>query len=825
MKKIYTLTLAGLLCGAMQADAAPRSMTEARRLAQDFFAAKHGLVINTDQVELVDNAPRRKATNRTSIDTPYYIFNNDNRGFVIVSGSDLTSPILGYSDQATFTNAQLPDNLEGWFNMMSDAIEFIERNPQAAISAEQRSALSNTEIAPLLGNTMWDQTSPYNTLCPAASPTGCMATAMAQVMRYFKFPQKGVGSDSYSWTNPTTGTAETLAVNFAEHTYEWDLMEDTYTRSTSHSEASRAAVAKISYHAGVSLHMNYNPSGSGSTAAHYYRALVNDFGYNPHVSTLCRAVFPFDEWNSVLLNELQQKRPILHGGQSNVGGHAYVVDGYKDGLYHVNWGWNGSYNGYYDICILRPEGAGSGASLTEQGFCWDQYATINITPEQNVGTKYTPLYATNFTTTASTGKITTAIKLAHSKVYNYCPTKFVGQWGYVLKQGNEVVHKQAIKNISIPGAQGVYYYFFTDLIGYVKLPSTLANGTYRLYTYVQEDGSDLYDIVRCYVTDTHYLTVKITDGQFTITLDSAEPNITASNWSSDKESYSTGREIDYTIDMTNAGTSTHVGKYILTYTSISNGKSYTSTSEVLTIAPGETKTAHFRPLFDVSGKWTLSLATTLQNLATNDGSGWVEKTYTMSGQTKTMEVEADPSYGGNFTLTATPTILTSGTTFPLDSEISFSLPVRNDGDNYVGKFVMRFYSSSSLSASSYVGEIVQDNVSVAGNGTTATVTVTGKLSSEFLAAMKKYYAVAHFIKITDRVKMAAATGVTNRVEVKVTNPDPNGIEAITSSDTEYIDIFNLLGKHITRTVRKDTPAAYDLPAGVYVIEGKKVVVK
>lgn len=819
MKRLYILFTIIFAVSCLQSNATPRTESQAQKVAKEFFAARSGLDISQINLQEFEGSILRKSADRehSSSLIPYYIFNKKGEGFVIISGSDITAPVLAYSDHNTFSDKNIPENLNSWFSLVADAIKYVEEHPETAITTAHRAALNTKEIAPLLGNIKWDQGSPYNDLCPTNSMVGCAATAMAQVMRFHKYPAKGIGSHYYTWRNPTTGSTETLSVDFSQQTYNWDLMFQEYNKLTTSSD-SKAEVAKICYHAGVSLDMNYSPSGSGSFSHLYKRALTQNFGYNPNIQNLRREGFHFDEWNSIIHNELINRRPVLHGGQSDAGGHAYVIDGYKDGLYHVNWGWSGSYDGYYDICLLRPEGAGSGAGVSTNGFSIDQSITINITPQQNVGKYYTALVAGTLSSSTKSAKRSARISLTSTKIKNYATDKFSGIWGYLLMQDDKEIHKANIRSFDISAASGGSISIITSLTGYLQIPSTIPNGNYRLYTFVQENGSTQYDILRHHIESVSYLNVELTDDMITISKDDTTPILSASNWSSETETYSGGIEGTLSVDITNQGTMTHVGAFYLNCSSESGETYKVKTHAPITIAPGATQTVMFQPTFPTGGTWTAKLTTTLQNADYYQNGSYVEVVYDL-GITTTIRVEEDASAGGSFTLTAVPTI-SADSPCSLNSYITFSLPVKNSGSDYKGQFSMRFYSSSNLSSSSYVGEIVQ-TVEFTGNGTTGTISIRGLLSSDFLEANKKYYTAAYYRKGTKYLKL---TGAANRVTVNVTKENPNSIDNIDAENT-MVEIYDIVGRKIGRVEQKEKPAEYNLPTGIYIIGNKKIFIR
>ena len=243
---------------------------------------------------------------------------------------------------------------------------------------------------------MWDQSAPYNDLCPeyngTRSVTGCVATAMAQVMRYHKYPAKGKGSNSY--------TSQTLALaasfDFASTTFDWDNMLPQYV-SGSYTDDQAKAVATLMYACGVSVDMDYTPDDSGAMPYAAAEALINNFEYSSNIRFLQRDYYQYAEWMDLIKTEISNSRPIMYDGQSTEGGHEFVFDGYDENdMVHVNWGWSGVNDGYFAISALAPSslGIGGGTNLGG-GFSSDQGMIIGIQPSSE-GTSYVSMCSTVF---------------------------------------------------------------------------------------------------------------------------------------------------------------------------------------------------------------------------------------------------------------------------------------------------------------------------------------------------------------------------------------------------------------------------------------------
>ena len=327
------------------------------------FQADHA---TTSLVDITEKTPFKN----------FYIF-SDEHSFVIVSGDDCVQPILAYSMDNPFKNDVMPENIASWLQGYEEQI-ILAKTRSASPPIEVKQAweqlksgeISSTNraiavVGPLI-QTQWDQTNPYNSLCPTGTYTGCVATAMAQIMKFWNYPEHGVGTHSY--VHSTYGT---LTADFGATTYQWSDMANTY--SSSSSAAAKEAVATLMYHCGVSVDMNYGTDGSGASTANVANSLKIFFNYEPSLYYMLRSNADNDEqWIAMIKNDLDNGRPLQYSGQSTNSGHSFICDGYDtDGLFHFNWGWSGYCDGYFTINNLAPgtggSGSGSGVYNDQQG--------------------------------------------------------------------------------------------------------------------------------------------------------------------------------------------------------------------------------------------------------------------------------------------------------------------------------------------------------------------------------------------------------------------------------------------------------------------------
>ncbi|MBQ6069768.1 MAG: C10 family peptidase [Bacteroidales bacterium] len=382
--KQYSFVLAMLL-GLSSATAAPINPQTALRVAQNFWKGVTSKVAN---VELIPES---------SFQHLYIIHVNQSEGFVVVSADDRAYPILGYGIDNVV--GDMGPETRFWLQQYEHEIEALAtgtvRNDDVMladyIAREWSRLLSNTwtqpksgHMVPALISTRWDQSPLYNYYCPSGCPAGCVATAMAQVMKYWNHPIKGSGSHSY---NTTYGI---LSANFDSTYYDWDNMPNRLTTSSTMQQIH--AVAELSYHIGVAVEMNYETDGSGASlvggwyGASGLRALQNYFGYNNStIHGVQKSSFTDAEWIELLKEELDAGRPVLYSGYDNSAGHAFVFDGYNSSNhFHINWGWGGSYNGFYAMGALNPGGGGVGTN-TSNTFNNSNQAIVGVQPMARTG--------------------------------------------------------------------------------------------------------------------------------------------------------------------------------------------------------------------------------------------------------------------------------------------------------------------------------------------------------------------------------------------------------------------------------------------------------
>ena len=391
-------------------------------------------------------------------------------GFVIVSNDDTNAPVVGYSEQEA--NLDAPELL--WYlNAANQAL--LSRTASATASENKE------PIEPLL-KTRWGQDTPYNNLCPTERenanviyPTGCVATAMAQVMYYHQYPEKGTGNITYSFQD------RILSADFNNTYYQWRLMTPTYKKGQ-YSDESALAVATLMYQCGVSIKMQYNVGGSGAFSYNAATALRKNFGYHENLQIHYRDYYTAKEWINKVYNELKAGRPIIYTGvdESN-GGHCFVVDGYdQNNFVHVNWGWDGVNDGYYDIALLNP--SGNKFSQGQTMLTGVDKPTANIEHHSEIVTD------DNFKVT----KLGSSKLLINDGKYaNLSDQDFTGLLGVVLEGNGKQYVLLSQENKNVPNM----YYLTKASSNMCLLPSDLADGSYRIYPASKDDTDDYWEPV------------------------------------------------------------------------------------------------------------------------------------------------------------------------------------------------------------------------------------------------------------------------------------------------------------------------------------------
>ncbi len=379
--------------------------SQARQQAQTFLMSRR----NTAGGPRYAPGTPPQLTLATKVSGLYVFTVKDKGGFVIVSNDDGTVPILGYSDKGTFDAENMPANMKAWLQGYADEIAWLKEHgsekPARLPGAPKTIGSHSTDnIAPLI-ETTWDQGEPYWNQTPywtniggniyiskeylggyTHCATGCVATAMAQVMKYHEWPQTATAEiPAYQWGGSIWLPDENTPL--AATTFDWANMLNDY--SGSESATQNDAVATLMKYCGYSLGMDYGPESGANTDAVAY-ALKNYFDYKETTRFVSRSSYTYANWTDLIYHELKNNRPVVYGGMSSGGGHEFVCDGYlyenSTDFFHINWGWGGMSDNYFVLSALDPDQQGIGGSTSDDGFHYGQDAVIGIQPSTGTGT-------------------------------------------------------------------------------------------------------------------------------------------------------------------------------------------------------------------------------------------------------------------------------------------------------------------------------------------------------------------------------------------------------------------------------------------------------
>ncbi len=369
MYRICSLVILFLVSTLAMAN--PISQQQALRKAQ-VFAEKRMRISNSGELRLAHVGKAKEQAG-------WYAFNlTGKKGFVIVSGSDQADGILGYADQGEFDYDSMPENMRVWLEQYTQSIEAIS---EGVLRPARNVAAHPTEVVEPLITSMWGQKDPYNSMCPSVNakkcPAGCTAVAMAQVMRYHRFPTTSTNAiPAY-----TTGTLGIDMPELPATTFDWDKMPDQLSGDTP--QESIDEVAKLLLYCGQATEMNYDASGSGAFTDILPQRLPRYFNYPKTIHYVNRKSYSEEEWDSLLVRELTNGQPVIYTAYTNLGaGHTFVCDGYDgQGLFHINWGWLGAGNGYYRISVACAQGENLDENVKNYQLSINQTALLGVKPK------------------------------------------------------------------------------------------------------------------------------------------------------------------------------------------------------------------------------------------------------------------------------------------------------------------------------------------------------------------------------------------------------------------------------------------------------------
>ena len=594
--------------------------TQALRKAQEFMPGK-----NFQEVKSVS-----KARGDASGDA-FYVFNADNNsGFVIVSGDDRTVPILGYSRTGSIDMEKIPENLKWWLEGYARQIEALGTSVKPAQKVKVRGISNWSAINPLI-QTKWNQGAPYNLMCPDYKGrdwrdggfatndegvystnyicvTGCVATAMAQIMYYWEYPNTCPALDAY-----TTYSKKWSMKALPETSFNWDAMKKTYNGNET--DASAEAIATLLRYCGQSVGMDYTLKASEASVSP--SVLTNVFGYSKNIRRLYRDAYSTSQWEGIIYAELAANRPVLYSGQAVDGGHQFIVDGYDGyGLFHMNWGWGGMHDDeYFVLSLADPDGQGIGGSATDGAFQFDQDALIGVKPGNNEEA-LTPqiksdidAMTTHEYTRASADDDFTGVQFrgAFYASYNMESTEALDvQVGWALCQNGQV--KKVVSSDSYTIAAGKTSSSFYTNKDNLTFGAGLALGKYEVCQVYKFTDNDAWSLCAPYWTAsqnyrTSFLMADVSETSLTVR--QVQSSFTVNSMTT-SENPSTGSPLDVTLNITNNGETFE--QVVKLWTQKENATTWTCVATATRkIDPGESDDVVLSYIPTESGAFTLKV--------------------------------------------------------------------------------------------------------------------------------------------------------------------------------------------------------------------------
>ena len=418
----------------------------------------------------------------------YNVYGSDQLGFVIISRDDSFRPVLAYSE-SRFSADQMPCGMQWWLKAITQRME-------TRAAKDSLKDTTKTVNVPFLCKTRWDQGDPYNFLTPVLkgehTPTGCVATAMAQIMKYFRYPAQGKGSGYYTLSGNTNRVTENINT-----VYEWDKMLDTY-QNVDLTDEIRRPVAQLMKDAGLATNMDYGTEGSGAFSVLAARGLARNFSYDS-LAMHCyyRRYFDNEQWMRTIRQELAEGRPILYTGATGSSGHAFIFDGIdeKDNV-HVNWGWGGLGDGYYDFEDLTPTDMMGheimGRFSTEQSMLFG----FKCQESPDEGEEYTSLWCTDagqpYTISASGRQLT----INTPYLGNYHFLWFYGQLGIAFRNLDGESKKDSLVLLGRK-QEVVASLFYMTPINQTIFTNQIQPGRYQVYLASKAANESTCQPIRC----------------------------------------------------------------------------------------------------------------------------------------------------------------------------------------------------------------------------------------------------------------------------------------------------------------------------------------
>ena len=490
--RLFTTFFLTLLL-TLSASARPRTMAQLRAIA-----ARELSVSTTVEDTRATNISNMEMLQQLSDLT---VIGNRHVGFVVLANDDAIEAVVGVSNKPYTNDTNINPSFQWYLRAANAAIATRIANGQHSSAAIAPAAPLPDHVDPLI-ETKWRQEAPFNNDVQKdanGNPylVGCVAITMSQIMRYYKYPTAGKGSNTYSMNG------ETLTADFSASPYQWDKMLPIYEKGKYTDEEAKA-VSELMRQVGISVNMDYKPGFSSSYTSSAQNALIKYFGYNPNMNRYTRNYYSEQEWMDMVFNELSQHRPIYYSGNDSnwKNGHAFVIDGYnQDGKVYVNWGWGGYQDGYFDIGILAPKNSGD--------YSYFQDMIVGIQPAQQGAwmSHLTLFYGSQLTIEKFSKR---AISMGEAKVWNVSSTPVNGTLALVI-EGNGLQRDLKTTNYQADDSQ-----WYSISWQRVIIPADLPDGDYQVYLRFKDDRDANWQVVRSEYGKPNSIVINIANGTFTI---------------------------------------------------------------------------------------------------------------------------------------------------------------------------------------------------------------------------------------------------------------------------------------------------------------------
>ncbi len=778
MRKSLLINLFLLVC----------TMLMAGNVTQKMAAQKAKALFGQVPVEMVSTG--------SQVQPAYYVFNaqRTGNGFVIISAENSEDTVLGYSEHGTFDPQNLPPALSWWLQSYEQQTEQIRLGK----AQQHRAPVIHEAIEPLV-KTQWNQEEPYNGMLPINpmdstryKHTGCVATAMAQILKYWSSDKPVSAIPGYSYTveyKDNSGqiqSAQVLVGALNDTIFNYSIMQDTYTVGDTTTQSGQE-VAMLMRYCGQAAHMvYYSDQASAVTSGKFF---ADYFGFNPYYREVNRADFTSTAWDELIYSELVAKRPVIYSGSKVTNsGHAFICDGYKDGLYHINWGWGGHYNGYFKLSECNSYGIGTGAGNGLDGYSFDQEAVIRIQPEamdpidnNNILLTVADLKAsaTSYSRTSSSSSFTVPVTFT---VWNKTGFTYTFDIGFGLYQGDKLLQTFTYATSELQNNQG----YKNDNMSLV-FGSTLSDGSYSLKAISRQAGTGewLEDVS----ASSYYIKLEVNGTKLYA---ETTQNILQVNSVTIEGMKKVGSTLTANIDITNLGDMNYSPLYMFLNGNVVSGSG-------VNISHGESDVIPLHFQATQVGTFPLVLCTGA------DGSGIV-----WSGDL-TIEARKNPTTLAVGSAKVTNAVRSGHYMVIMGSTMKLTIPIQNrDSLVYNDIIVVDLWKNLLDNVNSYTRDRREYKEIEIAAGETQNVNI----EINNLDIGHRYFVYLYVFDANGSLVNIGQTSPYPIIE------DPSGIQSITidSSIAPGTPVYDLNGRRVASGVES-------LSKGMYIVKGKKVLLK